>query len=235
MKRSRFRGYHSVLRVATFAALVAFLTTSVCGCAVYETPIHGTPPVVPSPVKGRVTVAARKDKPVGGVVPVYISVSNGTDVGRKIDPSQVFALTPSDERVAPLPLAEAIRRAGGAAELHGALKSAAVGGIATAAVGAVLGALLVGLSGGSAGEGAAVGAGAGLATGALVSASNASAEAKKAAHEQMTSLALHTKDVRHNYTASGYVFYPKGNYKKVEAIVTNTETGETQELTTGWQ
>ena len=131
--RKRFRsGLTSILIAAGIG---------ISGCAVAPPPIAHTPNVVATPQSGHLTVSVQAAPPVGEVVPVFVSIANGTDDARAVVPSQVFALNDVGERTAPLPPEEAARQAGNAKELQGAMQSGTISGVGGAAVGAAAGAI----------------------------------------------------------------------------------------------
>ncbi len=189
---------------------------------------------VPTPIDGQVSVVTEAEKPVGGLIPVYVAIANGSDEGRAIHPSQVFALNQNGERIAPVPPIEAAREAGGANKLKAAVESGALGGAAEGAVGAGAGAL-AGLVSGGVGPGAAIGAAVGAAQGALWSAPLGQGEAENQANAQIQGLALNDTEVRKDFTVSGYVFFPAGSYTDLEMLVVNTETGATETVKVPWR
>src|SRR5260370_5879514 len=128
-------------RFAALRAGVLAMVVTIAGCAVAPAPIAHTPNVVATPRQGELAVSVAAAPTVGEVTPVYVSVANGTDAPRSVIPSQIFALNDAGERVAPLPPGEAARQAGGATELEGAAKSAAVSGVGGAALGAAAGSI----------------------------------------------------------------------------------------------
>lgn len=211
--------------------VAAALTLS--ACAIAWPPMKETPKFVPTPIDGEFTVINQADHPVGDVIPVYVSVANGTDEGRTVHPSQVFALNEYGQRIAPIPPTEAARQAGNTGALKAALASSAVGGAAEGALGAAAGAL-AGLALGGVGAGAAVGGAIGTTQGALWSAPLGQAQAQNQANAQIQGLALGDSEVRKDFTISGYVFFPKGSYKNLEMLVVNNETGSTETVTLPW-
>jgi len=131
-------------RGAFAAPLLATLTIGIGamgGCSIAPAPIKDTPHIVATPASGQLTVTSEPSKPIGDVLPIYVSVANGTDSPRAIVPSQIFALNDAGSRVAPLPPAEAARQAGGAGELRAALLSAGASGLVEGAIGAGIGAI----------------------------------------------------------------------------------------------
>ena len=220
----RIRSHWGVLAMAACLA----------GCAVASPPIKNTPQVVATPLTGELTTSVQSAPAVGDVVPVYVSVANGTDEPRTVVPSQVFAINDAGERVAPLPPKEAARQAGGAGELKAALSSAAVSGVAGGAVGAGLGAV-AGAGWGGAGPGALIGTAIGAGTGMFRGAEKGQSKADQQANEQIGGLALKREEVNRNFTVSGYVFFPKGNYREVEMVLVNHETGDTQSVREPWR
>ena len=162
-----------------------------------------------------------------------VSVANGTDISRSIIPSQIFAINQSGQRVAPLPPGEAARQAGGAGELKAALTSGAVSGVAGGALGAGLGAAVGAVTGGV-GTGAIIGAAVGAGSGMFRGVERGQDRADQQATAQLGSLALPQEDVAHNFTVSGYVFFPKGEYQEIQVLMINRETGDTEVITRPW-
>jgi hypothetical protein len=142
-------------------------------------------------------------------------------------PSQIFALNDAGSRIAPLPPAEAARQAGGAGELRAALLSAGASGLVEGAFGAGIGAIAGSLIHSGA-TGAAIGGAIGGGSGALQGATSGPAKADAQAGTQLTALALPAQDVRHDFTVSGYVFFPKGDYKRIQMLLVDDETGNTE-------
>ena len=214
---------------------------AISGCAVAPAPIAHTPNVVATPEQGRVAISVAAAPTVGEVTPVYVSVANGTDDTRSVVPSQVFALNDAGERVAPLPPGEAARQAGSAKELEGAVKSGAVSGVGGAAVGAAAGAI-AGTAGrssgwygfGSPGAGALVGTAFGGAYGVFSGAQRGQSKADQQANQQLEAVSLKPEEVRKNFTVSGYVFFPKGQYNQVEMLLVDRETGDTEVVREPW-
>jgi hypothetical protein len=191
-------------------------------------------------VQGELAVSVAAAPTVGEVTPVYVSVANGTDDTRSVVPSQVFALNDNGERVAPLPPGEAARQAGGSKELEGAVKSAAVSGVGGAAVGAATGAI-AGAAGnaggwgfGGPGMGALVGSAFGGGWGIIRGAEKGQSKADRQANQQLQAVALKPEEVSKNFTVSGYVFFPKGQYNQVEMLLVDRETGDTQVVREPW-
>ena len=220
------------------AAIVAAIAIS--GCAVAPAPIAHTPNVVATPQQGQLAVSVAAAPTVGEVTPVYVSIANGTDATRSVVPSQIFALNDAGERVAPLPPGEAARQAGSAKELEGAVKSAAVSGVGGAAVGAAAGAI-AGVAGnaggwgfGSPGAGALIGSAFGGGWGIFSGAERGQSKADQQANQQIEAVSLKPEDVRKNFTVSGYVFFPKGQYNQVEMLLVDRETGDTQVINEPW-
>jgi len=216
------------LRTGAIAAAIA-----ISGCGIAQAPIEHTPNVVATPQQGRLAVSVAAAPTVGAVTPVYVSIANGTDAPRAIVPSQVFALNGAGERVAPLPPGEAARQSGNAGELKAALKSAAFSGVAAGAVGAGLGAA-VGSAFGAAGMGAIVGSAYGAGYGIVQGAQAGQTKADQQANQQIEALSLKPEEVRKDFTVSGYVFFPKGQYNQVEMLLVDRETGDTEVVREPW-
>lgn len=211
----------------------AVISCVACGCAVAPAPIKDQPQVVATPKDGQLAVAASSGKTIGDVLPVYVSIANGTDLPRTVVPDQIFALNNDGDRVAPLPPKEAARQAGGAGELKAALLSGAASGAVVGAVGTGVGAVagsLIHSGAAGAGIGAAIGAGYGTVEGI----SMGPGRAREQANDQLTALALQHQDVRHDFTASGYVFFPKGDYTQLQVLLVDGETGDTDVISQPW-
>src|SRR5271163_4761386 len=188
------------------------------GCAIAPAPIKDTPHIVATPATGQLTVSSEPGKPIGDVLPVYVSIANGTNSPRAVVPSQIFALNDAGSRVAPLPPAEAARQAGSAGELRAALLSAGASGLVEGAFGAGIGAIAGSLIH-SGVTGAALGGAIGGGSGAVSGATAGPAKADSQANIQLSALALPAQDVRHDFTVSGYVFFPKGEYKSIQMLL----------------
>jgi hypothetical protein len=208
------------------ASMLASIAVVIGGCAIAPAPLKDTPRIVATPISGQLTVSTEPIKAIGDVLPVYVSVANGTDSPRAIVPSQIFALNDAGSRIAPLPPAEAARQAGGAGELRAALLSAGASGLIEGAFGAGLGAIAGSLIH-SGGTGAAIGGAIGTGSGAIHGATTGPAKADAQASTQMNALALPAQDVRRDFTVSGYVFFPKGDYKRIQMLMVDGETGNT--------
>jgi hypothetical protein len=222
------------VRLALAAAI------AISGCAVAPAPIAHTPNVVATPQQGQLAVSVAAAPTVGEVTPVYLSIANGTESTRSVVPSQVFALNDAGERVAPLPPGEAARQAGSAKELQGAIESGVVSGVGGAAIGAAAGAI-AGTAGnagnwgfGSPGAGALIGTAFGGGWGVFRGAEKGQAKADQQANQQIEAVSLKPEEVRKDFTVSGYVFFPKGQYNQVEMLLVDRETGDTEVLREPW-
>jgi hypothetical protein len=210
------------------------LTFVLGGCVVAQAPLKNTPKVVASPEPGQLSVATQPANTIGDVQPVYVSIANGTDVPRAVVPSQIFALDEQGQRIAPLPPGEAARQAGGAGELKAALASGAASGAITGALGAGVGAIAGSLIHSGA-TGAAIGGAVGAGEGALSGAFAGPGKSHDQANEQIKALALEQGDVRSNFTVSGYVFFPKGEYSQIQLLLVDGESGNTEVIERPWK
>ncbi|MBV8357038.1 MAG: hypothetical protein JO189_03755 [Deltaproteobacteria bacterium] len=206
----------------------------VTGCVLARAPLKDTPKVVAIPEPGQLSVAMQPANTIGDVQPVYVSIANGTDTPRVVVPSQIFALDEQGQRIAPLPPGEAARQAGGAGELKAALASGAASGAITGALGAGVGAIAGSLIHSGA-TGAAFGGAIGAGEGALQGAFAGPGKSDQQARDQLTSLALEKGDVRNNFTVSGYVFFPKGDYKQLQLLLVDNESGNTEIIERPWK
>jgi hypothetical protein len=206
----------------------------VAGCVLAQAPLKDTPKIVATPEPGQLSVAMQPANTVGDVQPVYVSIANGTDDPRAVVPSQIFALDEFGQRIAPLPPGEAAREAGGAGELKSALASGAASGALAGALGAGVGAIAGSLIH-SGSTGAALGGAIGGGEGAIQGAFAGPNKAHQQANEQIGALALHSGDVRNNFTVSGYVFFPKGDYKQIQLLLVDNESGNTEIIQRPWK
>jgi hypothetical protein len=216
------------------ARILGGLALVLNGCIFAPAPLKNTPQVVATPVDGQLTVSSAPARTIGDVQPVYVSIANGTDMPRAVVPSQIFALNESGNRIAPLPPGEAARQAGNAGELKAALTSAAASGAVEGAIGAGIGAIagsLIQSGATGAAIGGAIGGGSGILHGATEGPSKADAQASA----QIGALALQPGDVRHDFTVSGYVFFPKGEYKQIQFLLVDDESGNTEVINRPWK
>src|SRR5260370_25158882 len=58
--------------------------------------------------------------------------------------------------------------------------------------------------------------------------------AQQDAQTQITSLALQASELNPNFSANGYVFFPKGSYQSVQMTLVNEETHDSQTLRAPW-
>lgn len=217
-------------RVAVSIALALLLA----GCGVASAPIKDTPQIVATPQPGQLNVSVRATPSVGDITPVHVSIANGTDTPRALVPSQIFALNDSGERVAPIPAGEAAREAGSAGELKAVLMSSGASGVAGGAVGAGLGAA-AGSAFGGVGPGAILGTVIGAATGIFRGAERGQDRSDMQAMQQIQALSLKPEEVAHDFTVSGYIFYPKGDYQQIEMLLVDRESGNTEVLREPWR
>src|SRR5215469_7306654 len=180
--------------------------------------------VAATPIRGKTSIVAVPARPVGNVQPVYVSIANGTDSPMLESSGEIFALGADGNRVPALPPQEAANQAGGSAGLASSVETAtayaapaAAGGAATAAIGSAV-------SGGSLLSGSLIGSAVGLVVGAGTGLYQAHAAAETRAREQVQNLSLKPTTIPPNGTESGYVFFPLGEYKKIEAVLGDTES-----------
>jgi hypothetical protein len=231
-----------VYRAALASSIAALLAFGLGGCATTWNPIPITPRVALTPTKGDVTMQARPGAPIGGVVPVDVSIANGTDEPYLVEPDQIFAINEQGQRIMPVTAGEAIQEAGNAnslkAGLTGAAKNAAIGAVVGAATGAAIGAAvgtIVLSPAQGALVGAAIGGGVGAAGGGVYGGAQGQAAAHHDAETQISALALETREAHPNYSVNGYVFFPKGEYTSIQMTLLNEETHQTDTRTSSWQ
>ena len=59
-------------------------------------------------------------------------------------------------------------------------------------------------------------------------------KADQQAQMQLNALALQPAEVRRNFTVSGYVFFPKGDYRQLQIVLIDGESGDTQVINHAW-
>ncbi|GIW40253.1 MAG: hypothetical protein KatS3mg076_0830 [Candidatus Binatia bacterium] len=213
------------MRRFVFFGLVAVLAL---GCV--SKPVVAPRAVVPEVVPSEIRVSATAAKPFGDIVPVAVGISNGSDEEYIVHEERVFALDEAGRQIAPLPVEEAIRQAGGATALAAGLRGAGAGALMAGALGAATGAV-VGAAGGKPGKGAAIGAGAGMATGALGGFFESKAKTEAETRQQIYALALGEKVLKPGLPVSGFVFFPKGNYTGIRVLALNAKTKAVEKIT----
>jgi hypothetical protein len=213
--------------------MLAAFALSLGGCAVAKAPIEDMPKVVATPQAGQLDVTSQPGATIGAVQPVYVSIANGSDAPLSVVPNQIFALDESGNRIAPMPAAEAARQAGGAEDLKAALTSAATSGLILGAVGAGVGAIAGSLISSGA-TGAALGGAIGAGEGGLSGAVAGPQKAEQQASTQLNALALQPGSVAHDFTVSGYVFFPKGDYRQLQMVLVDGESGDTRVINRPW-
>ena len=220
---------------------VVLAATAAGGCATHARPLGITPRVALSPTKDEITIQVRPGKPIGDIVPVDVSVANGTDEPYLIVPNQVFAVDEQGQKILAVPPSEAIQEAGDAnalkAGLTGAAKNAAVGAIAGAVIGAAIGVAagaLVGEPGAGAAYGAMMGGGVGAAEGGVLGGVQGQLAAHQDAATQISALSLPAGEANPTFSVNGYVFFPKGNYTAVQMNLLDEETHQSETLTSPW-
>src|SRR5262249_2862015 len=120
------------------------LALALAGCAARHTAPTLT---APAPESGKVLVVATGAPPVGSAQPIAVAITNGTDEALHVDPRQVYTTSGTGDRIAPLPPAEAARRAGGR-HLPGAVRGGAIGAASGGVLGAIGGAIAGAIQGG---------------------------------------------------------------------------------------
>ena len=111
--------------------------------------------------------------------------------------------------------------------------SGATSGLLGAGVGAGLGAIAGSLIHSGA-QGAGIGAAIGGGEAGLHGVMAGQEKADRQAQTQLNALALQPGEVRRNFTVSGYVFFPKGDYKQLQMVLVDGESGDTQVINHPW-
>jgi hypothetical protein len=173
---------------------------------------------MPTPERGQMSIVAKVLEPLGDVQPIAVAMTNGRAGTVRLDPTQAFARGASEARTAPFPPGEAARQAGGQT-LPGAVKEGAIGaarGGAMGAIGSALSDLILGAVSGGIGLGAAAGAAVGGLFGAISGASSGGGTPDVAGFEER---ALHAAVLAPTFSATGYLYYPPGDYQTLEILL----------------
>ena len=79
-------------RSALAALLLSTLIIAMGGCSIAPAPLKDPPHIVATPASGQLTVTSEPSKPIGDVLPIYVSVANGTDSPRAVVLQAALAL-----------------------------------------------------------------------------------------------------------------------------------------------
>jgi hypothetical protein len=207
------------------------------GCVAQRPIDKGIVQVALEPQQDQVTLSAQAHKAVDQIVPVDIALANGTEESWIVHVDQVYGVNEYGQRIAAVPLSEAMSLAGDADKLRDALKggaeAAGVGAVIGAAAGAAFGAAIGAIAGSpglGAAYGTAIGGGLGAVQGGAYGAQSMVADHIAKANQELLSLALSDHALMPKFTANGYVFLPSGfNYKSVGMVLTNP-SGEAKTL-----
>ena len=177
--------------------------------------------------KGQLTVSSEPSKPIGDVLPIYVSIANGTDSPRAIVPVRSLPSTTPAARIARCrrlkPRARPEAPANYAPDYSAPEPVVQSAGALVPASAQSPDRLFIVVE-----AGAAIGGAIGTGTGAFHGATAGPAKANEQARTQLTALALRAEDVRQDFTVSGYVFFPKGDYKRIQMLLVDDETGNTE-------
>lgn len=212
----------------TITTFLAALSTSAC----IHRPVTAPVAIVPDLVRSEVRIAGAGSSRFGDMVAVGVGLRNGAANTYLVSGTRIYAIDRAGDRVAPLPVEEAVRQAGGTTELVAGLQGAGGGAILGGLFGAVPGAILGAAHGGRSGSGtgAAIGAGLGLAVGALSGFYASKAETEREIAQQLEGLMLRDQALEPGMPISGFVFYPRNEYVEVRAIVVDQTTHDAVEI-----
>jgi hypothetical protein len=110
-------------------ALLALCTVAGISCATSsQGPIdNAVTRVALSPERNQITIESRAHQPIGQIVPVDISIANGTSHLVGIHSTQIYGINDKGERIVAVPAGQAIQLAGDVNKLNAGLKGAAAG------------------------------------------------------------------------------------------------------------
>jgi hypothetical protein len=211
------------------SALLAVLVS--CASCVKK-PVTAPRAVVPETATSEVRIAASAGKDFGDMVALGIGMSNGETATYTVTANRIFAVDEAGNRIAPLSVEEAARQAGGATALVAGLEGAGGGALLTGLLGAIPGAIIGAAQGGGsgAGKGAAVGAGIGIAVGAIGGFYESKTKTEEEIIAQLHGLYFGEQALKPALPVSGFVFYPKGEYTGIRAVIVDSATNQVKEV-----
>jgi len=200
------------------------------GCV--RKPVVAPRAVVPEAGFSEVRIAGSPGKTFGHMVALGIGLANGDSRTYIVSADRIFAIEENGSQVAPLGVDEAARQAGGVTALVAGLEGAGASALLSGLLGSLTGAMVgVAQGGGSgAGKGAAVGGAVGVAAGALGGFYESKTETEREIMSQLRGLYLGERKLSPGLPASGFVFFPEGNYIGVRAFLVEEETGEVRQV-----
>jgi len=155
-----------------------------------------------------------------GVLPVLLVFTNNGQNVFNLQRNQVFAVDYDNNMWQALTAQEATERIAGSEAgrdlLKGAGKGALIGGAGGAALGAALGAVM-----GDAGKGAMIGGAAGGIGGGAYGAGHEKSKMEKVINRDVMSKALQDQQIYSGYTVSGFIFFPKRDFHRIELNLFN--------------
>src|SRR5262245_15727287 len=216
-------------RATTVGAALAVLLSCV-SCV--KKPVTAPRAVVPETATSEVRIAASAGKDFGEMVALGIGMSNGETATYAVTANRIFAVDPSGNRIAPLSVEEAARQAGGATALAAGLEGAGGSALLTGLLGAIPGAIIGAAQGGGsgAGTGAAVGAGIGIAVGAIGGFYESKSKTEQEIIDQLHGLYFGEQTLKPGLPVSGFVFFPKGEYTGIRAVLVDQATNQVKEV-----
>jgi hypothetical protein len=208
----------------------ALLVVVAAACA--RKPVTAPRAVVPETMPSEIRAAATQARSFGDMVALGVGVSNGSAETYTVSAEQIYAVDRAGNRIAPLSVVEAARQAGGATALVAGLRGAGGGALLAGLIGAIPGAIIgAAEAGGSgAGRGAAIGAGIGVAVGAIGGLYEAKTATEREIRAQLGELYLGERTLAPGVPVSGFVFYPRGEYAGVRAVVIDQATRHAREV-----
>jgi hypothetical protein len=203
--------------------LLAFV--ALAGCA--SKPVTAPRAIVPEPTPSEVRGATTPGKNFGDMISLGVGITNGSKDEYVVSADRVYAIDRMGNRVAPLSVTEAARQAGGSTSLVSGLKGAGTGALLAGLLGAIPGVVIGAAHSGSsgAGTGAAVGAGIGATAGALGGFFSSKSETERQIIDQLGELYLGEQVVKPGLSASGFVFFPKGEYMGTRILAVDKASG----------
>jgi hypothetical protein len=203
---------------------------ALAGCA--SKPVTAPRAVVPEPVPSELRGATTPGKSFGDMISLGVGVTNGSSKEYVLSADRVYALDRFGYRVAALSVTEAARQAGGSTALVAGLKGAGTSALLAALLGAIPGVVIGAAEGGGhgAGTGAAVGAGIGATAGALGGFFSSKSETERQIIDQLGELYFAEQVVKPGLSASGFVFFPKGEYTGTRILAVERESGAVSEV-----
>ncbi len=219
------------MSIGRFMLIAVVFASSMTGCV--RKPVRAPRAVIPEAGSSELRLLGSHGRAFGDMVALGIGIASGDSHSYLASAEYIFAVDENGNQVAPLSVEEAARQAGGTTALVAGLEGGGGGALLSGLLGSLTGAMIGAAQGGSsgAGKGAAVGAGVGVAVGALGGFYESKSKTEQEIIAQLHGLYFGHREVKKDLPVSGFVFYPKGEYVGVRALLVDSDTNEVRKVT----